>query len=777
MSRTTATILAALVSVASLTVIPKALASQEDSSRTGILTGRIRNAVTGRVIPAATVILLGTDRSETTDGIGEFRFGTIPPGQYRLQVRAIGYRPFIRTDLRIGSGRPLRIEVSLEPLPFELETIEVQPNYFQEALLAPTASETLEAEQVRRAPGVQEDVVRAVALLPGVGVTSGGRNDLIVRGGAPFENLFLVDGLAVPNINHFGSQGSTGGPLSLINIQFVDQAQFSSGGFGVAYGDRTASLTSIRLREGNREKLSAIANLSATGFGLIAEGPIGKRSSFLLGVRRSYLDLLFKLADFSFIPGYWDATAKMSYTIDARNRLSLTAIGAIDEVTFNNGTDEDREDNSRILAPDQKQYFAGLTWDHFLNQGRLTFTLGRTFTDFQTSQVAFTTPPQPLVENRSREGITSFRAAFRLQASTRLSLAVGNLLEYADDLEYRIRVAGSVRTDQDFTPQPLSVDTSFTTLRNATYGELTYDLSRRLRTTLGARLQFNDYLAEAWRVDPRLGLAYGLSPASSLTLTLGRFHQSPSFIWLVGDPGNAERLVPIQSDQIIGGYRRLLRPDLKLQIEGFYRRYRDYPARIFRPEAVLAPTGFEDATTDIPFGLEPLTSAGTGSTYGAELLIQKRFSDTPWYGLLSTSLARAEFASLEGQPRTGQYDTRLIVTLGAGYRLNRSWEIGAKWRLASGLPTTPYFETGPNEGRLDFSRYNEGQRLPTFHALDVRVDRRWSFPGIQFEMYLDIQNLYNRKNVSGVRWNFNDQQVEANESIGILPTIGINLEI
>jgi hypothetical protein len=119
----------------------------------------------------------------------------------------------------------------------------------------------------------------------------------------------------------------------------------------------------------------------------------------------------------------------------------------------------------------------------------------------------------------------------------------------------------------------------------------------------------------------------------------------------------------------------------------------------------------------------------------------------------------------------------LIVTLGAGYRLNRSWEIGAKWRLASGLPTTPYFETGPNEGRLDFSRYNEGQRLPTFHALDVRVDRRWSFPGIQFEMYLDIQNIYNRKNVSGVRWNFNDQQVEANESIGILPTIGINLEI
>jgi hypothetical protein len=750
--------------------------AQTDSSRTGTLTGRIVDAVSRRGIAAARVTLLGLDRNDMTDGTGGYRFTNVPPGQYRLQVIAIGFRPLIRTDLRIGSGRPLQIDIALEPLPYELETIEVQPNYFEESLRAPTASETLEAEQIRRAPGVQEDVVRAVALLPGVGVTSGGRNDLIVRGGAPFENLFLVDGLPVPNINHFGTQGSTGGPLSLINIEFVDQAQFSSGGFGVAYGDRTASLTSIRLREGNRERFSAIANLSATGFGLIAEGPIGKRASFMVGVRRSYLDLLFKLADFSFIPAYWDATLKVNYTLDDRNRLSFTAIGALDEVTFNNTTVEDREDNSRILAPDQKQYFAGLTWDHYLRRGLLSVTLGRTFTDFRTSQLAFTTPPVPLVANQSREGITTLRAALSWQASNRLRFEVGNLLKWGDDLRYQVFVDGAVRTDQNFNPEPLTVDTSFTTLQNASYAELDYDLSRRLTATLGTRVQYYDYLTQAWRADPRLGLAYGLSPTSSLTMTVGRFHQAPSFIWLVGDPGNPEQLVPIRSDQLIGGYRRLVRPDLKFQVEGFYRRYRDYPARVFRPQAVLAPTGFEDATTDIPLGLEPLVSTGTGTTYGAELLIQKRFSDTPWYGLLSTSLARAEFTSLEGRPRTGQYDTRFIMTLGAGYRLSRSWEINAKWRLASGLPTTPYIESGPDEGRLDFTRYNEGSRLPTFYALDVRVDRRWSFPGLQLEVYPDIQNLTNRQNVSGVRWDFSTQSVEANESIGILPTIGVNVE-
>ncbi len=751
--------------------------AQDRAAGEGVLIGTVRSAVTGQAVAGAELLLLGFGQTSQTDASGRFRFDQLVPGQYRVQIRAIGFRPVIRTDLRVGSGKPLQIDIDLEPLPLELSEIEVVPGYFQDELRSPTASETLEAEEVRRAPGVQEDVVRAVALLPGVGVTSGGRNDLIVRGGAPFENLFLVDGIPVPNINHFGSQGSTGGPLSLINIEFVEQASFSSGGFGVAYGDRTASLTSVSLREGNRERFSGIANLSATGAGVIVEGPVGERASFLAGVRRSYLDLLFKLADFSFIPGYWDATAKVSYDLDDRNRLSLTAIGAIDQVTFNNDTPEDREDNSRILAPEQRQYFAGLTWDRFFDSGRLAVTLGRSFSDFDTRQELFTQPPVTLVENSSREGITSLRAALNWQASPRWAFEVGNILRWGDDLRYRVTLDGSIRTDQNFDPTPLAVDTSFTTVQNASYLQLSYDLSRRLRATAGARVQYYDYTAEAWRADPRMGLAFELTPNSSLSVSAGRYHQAPSFIWLIGDPANPGRLLPIRSDQLIGGYRRLLRPDLKFQVEAYYRRYRDYPARIFRPQAVLAPAGFEDATTDIPFGLEPLTSSGHGRSYGAELQLQKRFSDSPWYGLLSASLARAKFTSLDGVERTGQYDTRFILTIGGGYRLNSAWELSGKWRLASGLPTTPFFASGPNEGRLDFARYNEGPRLPTFHALDVRVDRRWSFPGLQLEVYLDIQNIYNRTNVNSVRWSFSDRAVEQDESLGVLPTIGVNVEL
>jgi hypothetical protein len=167
---------------------------------------------------------------------------------------------------------------------------------------------------------VQEDVVRAVALTR-VAITTGGRNDLAVRGGAPYENLFLVDGLEVPNINHFGSQGSTGGPLTVLNIDFIREASFSTGGFGVQYGDRTASLSSFSLREGNNERLAGEVNLSATGFGIIGEGPLGKNGTFLASVRRSYLDWCF--ARRTFIQ-YWTAD-KVTQRIGT-GFLSLVAV-------------------------------------------------------------------------------------------------------------------------------------------------------------------------------------------------------------------------------------------------------------------------------------------------------------------------------------------------------------------------------------------------------------------------------------------------------------------
>jgi len=756
-------------------LVPASLPVYAQDVPQGRITGRVVNASTQQPIDGALVQLAGTVLSARSGARGEFTIAAVPPDVYSLRVRAIGYRPYLVAEVVVGSGKPLEITVPLTPQPVVLEAVEVQPSYFVPPTQAIVSTQDLGAEDVRRAPGVQEDVVRAVALFPGVAVTAAGRNDLIVRGGAPYENLFVVDGIEVPNINHFGSQGSTGGPLSLINIDFVQDATFSAGGLGAKWGDRTASFTNITLREGTRDALAGEVNLSATGFGAIMEGPLGSDGSFLFSARRSYLDLLFQAAGFSFVPTYWDFQLKTTHRIDDANTLSFLGIGAINTVSFNDETADDRYDNSRILSPEQNQYVAGLTWKRFLGPSLLTVTLGRTYVKFESAQRDSLVPPNDVFRSFSTEGENSLRIDLLLEPTRRLEVNVGSATRYASKLRYDVFLDGALRVDQDGMPQPLTVDTSFTAFRTTAYAEARYYLTPTLRLSGGLRGSYYGFL-DAIQVAPRLGARLEIDRRTAVTLSYGRTYQAPSYIWLVGDPDNQESLVPIRADQVVAGIEREVRPDLKLQLEGYVKRYGDYPARAFRPQAVLAPSGFEDATNDIPFGLEPLGSAGEGFTYGAELFLQKRLSSIPVYGLVSVAVARAEFQSFDGVTRPGAYDGRVIGNLLAGWRISSAWEVSGKFRIATGLPTTPYVESGPDAGRLDFTRYNAGPRLPTFHALDLRIDRRWSFRGWQLDVYLDVQNVYGRTNISQYQWNPRIGAAEPNESLGVLPSIGVNIE-
>jgi len=252
-------------------------------------------------------------------------------------------------------------------------------------------------------------------------------------------------------------------------------------------------------------------------------------------------------------------------------------------------------------------------------------------------------------------------------------------------------------------------------------------------------------------------------------MSAGRYYQSPSYIWLV-DKQNTD-LQPMKADQIVLGYAHTPLQDVKVQLEVFYKFYDNYPARVYRPQAVLAPSGFDDISYDIPFGLEPLSMSAEGISRGFELFIQKKLSSIPLYGLFSFTLSESKFTSLDGKQRPSGYDSRIITNLALGYRFNEKWEVSTKFRLATGVPTTPFTSTG----QRDFTRYNEGERLPVFHALDLRVDRRWQWNNYSLITYIDIQNIYANKNVSNVRWNPRLGVAEYNESIGILPTIGVSL--
>ncbi len=746
-------------------------AGAQSAPQTGLIDGSVRSGPTQQPIANATIRVVGTEFAVVSGDDGRFRLRA-PVGVTRLEVRAIGFAPIVRSDVVVSAGKPTTIVIELQPRVVTLSAVDVSPSYFEPSQATPVSTQRFTAEEIRRTPGVQEDVVRAVSVLPGVGVTTAGRNDLVVRGGAPFENLFVVDNIDVPNVNHFGTQGSTGGPVSLIPIEFVKDAALSAGGFGVRYGDRTSSVTTIALREGNRERRATTLNLSATGFGAIAEGPLPKNGSLLVSARRSYLDLVFNAVGFPFIPAYTDITVKAVQRPTSRDELSVLLVGAVDRISFKNTTADNRYDNSTVLGSSQDQYIAGVTWKRLLSNGVITTTLGRTWSRFDAAQRDSSDPPQRIFGARSTEGETSLRTDVTLQRSARHELSAGLIAKYAGALRYDISLPGTARLDQNGVPRALRVDTTFATFKQAAYVQSGLQFSERIRLTLGLRGDWYPYLQNAVRVAPRAAVAWSVNDGNTLTLAGGQYYQSPQPIWLVGDAKNPFTLRPLRADQLVAGWQRLVRPDLKLQIEAYVKHYADYPGRVYRPRAVLQPSGFDDVTNDIPYGLEPLRADATGDVRGAEVLLQKRLSDLPVYGLISASYNRTRFRGLNGTTSIGAFDSPLVFNGLLGWRPNARWEFSGRVRSAAGLPTTPF----TTEGRLDFSRYNAGERLPTFFALDVRVDRRFVFRRSQLVTYLDVQNATARQNISQIAWDARLRAPKPNESIGVLPSIGINWE-
>jgi len=335
----------------------------------GEIYGRVIDAVSKQPLVGANVILLGTNAGAATNFDGEYKINNVSPNTYQVRASLIGYTSVTKTNIAVGTSRPIQLDFELTEQAIELENVTVTADYFTRIPTEVTSLKNFSYEEIRRAPGGFEDVIRALSILPDVAQAEAGRNDLVVRGGAPSENLYIVEGIEVPNINHFGTQGASGGALSYINLDFVKETSFSTGGFSSKYGDKLSSILSIDLRNGRNDRLGGKATISASQFGLNVEGPLSANSDFIFSARRSYLDLIFKAAGFGFVPEYYDVLSKFNFKLDNYNSLSYLFIGAFDNVRYFNETTDQRYDNSRILGSDQVQYFTGLSWRKIFDGG------------------------------------------------------------------------------------------------------------------------------------------------------------------------------------------------------------------------------------------------------------------------------------------------------------------------------------------------------------------------------------------------------------------------
>lgn len=735
----------------------------------GTITGKVLNAQTKSAVPFANILVMNTNFGSATDIDGNFRITNLPPNIYQVRISAIGYKSIVKTDVMVTNTSPTFLEISLMEEVIELEGVTVEAGYFKQSNVELSSVRYFNYEEIRRAPGGFEDVVRALSVLPGVAQADAGRNDLIVRGGAPSENLFLIDGIEVPNINHFGTQGATGGPLSFINLDYVSETSFSTGGFSSAYGDKLSSVLSIKLREGRDDRLGGKAVISASQFGLNVEGPLSSKSNFLFSARRSYLDFIFKAAGFSFVPEYYDFLTKFAYEFDAKNKLTFLLITALDNVKYFNDTDDKKFDNSRILGSDQTQYVTGLSFRHLYQDGFYTFTLSRNFVDYFTVQRDSLLNPLFLNESIEAENKLKFENIFKPNKTDELSMgATLSLIQFDANILFppfatsfgEILPVNNLSTENYFYKSSLFFN------YNSMWGN-------RVISNAGARLDYFDAIKNKFTVSPRVSLSYLLSAELSLNFSAGLYHQFPSYIWLAGDKQNKD-LKAIRVDQYILGTDYQLRNDTQMKIEFYFKDYSNYPASELRPYLLLANTGagFSGSEENFSqFGLEPLTGAGTGFARGVEFSLQKKLSDVPVYGIFSLTLNETKFTALDGVERFGSYDQRLILNLSGGYKFDENWEVSMKFRFATGRPITPFNA----DGTQSVANYLS-ERLPNPNSLDLRVDKFWFFDNFTLITYLDLQNIYASNNINAYRFNNRTKKIEENNSIGILPTIGVSLE-
>lgn len=735
----------------------------------GIIKGKVTNVASKQPVPFATVVVLGTQKGATTAEDGTFAIEGLQPGSYQVRVSAVGFATITLSDVTVTNTKPAELSIQIEETSLQLKDVTITSDYFYTPPTDVNSTTSFSYEELRRAPGGFEDVIRALSILPGVANASAGRNDLVVRGGAPFENLYVLDEVKLPTINHFGSQGATGGPLSFVNLDFVKESVFSTGGFSAIYGDKLSSVLKIDLRDGRTDRLGGKATISASQFGLNLEGPLSENSNFIFSARRSYLDFIFKAAGFGFVPEYYDVLAKYDWNVSKNQKLSYLFISAFDNVRWFNDTEDQRYDNSRVLGSNQVQYGTGLTFTNLLPKGYYKITLSRNFIDYDSRQSDSLLNPIFLNVSREAENKLKFEYFHQFSKITELTTGIqGEYITTSFDVKLpRFRTSfgeqlpvDSVKTDKNF-------------FKYSAFANVTHRFTAGLLFNAGFRLDDFSGITSGLRLSPRFSVEYKFNPETGISFSTGVYYQSPSYIWLIADTRNTD-LKPMRVDQYVLGIEHRVSDDAILKLEGFYKKYMDYPTSLVRPYVVLSNTGagYEGSDNNFEsFGFEPLTSAGTGVAKGIEFSAQKKLSDIPFYGILSLTWSQIENIALDGVARTGKYNQEWLLSVSGGYKFDESWEASFKFRFSSGAPYTPF---EPDGSQL-VSKYNTA-RLPDAHALDLRVDKKWFFEKFTLITYIDVQNVYNRKNVFAYRWDRREKREDSGGNIGVLPSIGVSLE-
>ena len=697
------------------------------------------------------VLVVGLGIGASTDANGNFLITQVPPGIYRLQASFLGYKTELTPEYRVNHVTPY-VQIELEEENASLNEVVVAASPFQKVPESPVSLRVIGLQEIEKAPGANRDISKVVQNYPGVAFSPiGYRNDLIVRGGGPSENRFYLDGVEIPNINHFSTQGASGGPVGLIDADLIRSVKFYSGAFPADKGNALSSVLDFSLRDGDMERNSLKATLGASEVSLSSNGHIGNKTSYLVSVRQSYLQALFKILGLPFLPAYTDASFKIKTRFDSHNELTLLGLGGIDRMKLNLGIEGEDAEYMLSYLPEinQETYTVGGVYRHYSQRHVQSIVLSQSY--LNNRNVKYRDNDESSEENLTlRLGSIEQETKLRMENTSSWSVwkvKAGFDLNYSryKSNEYRKVFANALR-EYDY-------HTDLSLWRWGMFASVDYAApDKSFTASMGVRTDGNNYsdkMKELWRqLSPRLSVSYRLIEGLTLSGHVGLYYQLPSYTAL-GFKGEEGEYVNRHLDYISVSQESLglswtPNENMELSVEGFYKLYGHMPFSL-SDQIPLSCKGNDYGT----IGNEALSSEAKGRSYGVELMFKWLLAQKL---NLSSSLTifKSEFKDGEqGSYVPSAWDNRFILNMSGTYNFLKHWSLGAKVSCIGGSPYTPYdveksslVEAWNVQGRAyyDYSRYNQ-ERLPVFGQLDVRVDKTFYLKKCMLGFYLDIQNI------------------------------------
>ncbi len=730
--------------------------------QSGIIEGRVLNVANNEPLPFTNIIIYGTNKGVTTDIDGKFIITGVNPGYVRLAVSAVGFESKITEDFMVTNAKAAYIDIYLKSTLIELDIVEIKATPFVKDEESPLSMRVLSISELERNPGGNRDVSKIIQSLPGVASTPAYRNDIIVRGGGSSENRFYLDGIEIPNINHFATQGASGGPAGIINLDFVREVDFYSGAFPASRGNALSSVLEIKQIEGNNKKLNFRGAFGASDLALTLDGPAGKNSTFIFSARRSYLQFLFGVLGLPFLPTYNDFQGKYKVKFGSKSELSVIGLGAIDVMTLNTGIKNPDESQRYRLAYlpyiEQWSYTIGAAYKVYHKKGFDTWIISRNM--LNNKQYKYFNNDDSKSSNKILD-YNSFETGNKLRFE-HTTIDDPWKINYGAGTEYgRYYNSTYQKSFSSGEPKVFEYESSLDVYKWDAFGQLSRNfLNNKLSTSLGIRMDGNSYTKQMAnplnQLSPRFSASYLLTEVFSVNFNTGRYYQMPAYTTL-GYRDNNNVLVNkynglkyIYADHLVGGLE--FRPDInsKITVEGFYKKYSNYPFSV-RDSNSLANKGADFGT----FGDEEVISIGKGRAYGFEVLIwDKDFYKTNF--IVSYTYVRSEFTDYKNDFIPSAWDNIHLLNITATREFKRNWQVGFKWRYVGGSPYTPWdYEKSSlvqawdvqSRGYYDYANYNS-LRNKAFHQLDIRVDKEYFFDKWSLMLYVDIQNIYNFKAIS-----------------------------